>query len=195
MYFPKHIEIVGIFLFSTLWSTYHILSFVCFPHQRIVCAKWGHFASQKYILLCHYQGITLSSRFYEQDVCEHVIRRYTFKICTMEEKGRGGHVAAERRQRIKTQSEEEAKKKNKRANYKRRGGMKNFQRLLSLTVNPMRSTFHRDGCATSEDIYWKLDALQGFVQDLNWPEEEFAKYLQVRMKALASEMISKCANW
>ncbi|VDK35105.1 unnamed protein product [Anisakis simplex] len=53
----------------------------------------------------------------------------------------------------------------------------------------------RDGCATSEDIYWKLDALQGFVQDLNWPEEEFAKYLQVRMKALASEMISKCANW
>ncbi|KHN73911.1 Calcium-dependent secretion activator [Toxocara canis] len=53
---------------------------------------------------------------------------------------------------------------------------------------------YRDGCATSEDIYWKLDALQGFVQDLNWPEEEFAKYLQVRMKALASEMISKCAN-
>uniref|UniRef100_A0A914ZM37 Calcium-dependent secretion activator n=2 Tax=Parascaris univalens TaxID=6257 RepID=A0A914ZM37_PARUN len=52
----------------------------------------------------------------------------------------------------------------------------------------------KDGCATSEDIYWKLDALQGFVQDLNWPEEEFAKYLQVRMKALASEMISKCAN-
>ena len=52
----------------------------------------------------------------------------------------------------------------------------------------------KDGCATSEDIYWKLDALQGFVHDLNWPEEEFAKYLQVRMKALASDMISKCAN-
>ncbi|VDM98074.1 unnamed protein product [Thelazia callipaeda] len=52
----------------------------------------------------------------------------------------------------------------------------------------------KDGCATSEDTYWKLDALQLFIQDLNWPEEEFAKYLQVRMKALASEMINKCAN-
>ncbi|KAI6227417.1 hypothetical protein M3Y99_01251300 [Aphelenchoides fujianensis] len=52
----------------------------------------------------------------------------------------------------------------------------------------------KDGCATSEDIYWKLDALQGFIHDLNWPEEEFAKYLHVRMKTLASEMISKCAN-
>ncbi|KAI6206643.1 hypothetical protein M3Y94_00936000 [Aphelenchoides besseyi] len=52
----------------------------------------------------------------------------------------------------------------------------------------------KDGCATSEDIYWKLDALQGFIQDLNWPEEEFGKYLNVRMKTLASEMISKCAN-
>lgn len=54
---------------------------------------------------------------------------------------------------------------------------------------------YRDGCATSEDTYWKLDALQSFVQDLNWPEEEFARYLQIRMKALASEMINKCANW
>uniref|UniRef100_A0A914UUN9 Calcium-dependent secretion activator n=1 Tax=Plectus sambesii TaxID=2011161 RepID=A0A914UUN9_9BILA len=52
----------------------------------------------------------------------------------------------------------------------------------------------KDGCATSEDIYWKLDALQGFVHDLNWPEEEFGKHLQIRMKNLASDMISKCAN-
>jgi len=29
---------------------------------------------------------------------------------------------------------------------------------------------------------------------LHWPEEEFAKYLNVRMKSLASEMISKCSN-
>lgn len=57
------------------------------------------------------------------------------------------------------------------------------------------ANFSRDGCSTSEDIYWKLDALQGFIQDLNWPEEEFAKYLQVRMRNLASEMISKCASW
>ncbi|KAI1732731.1 PH domain-containing protein [Ditylenchus destructor] len=52
----------------------------------------------------------------------------------------------------------------------------------------------KDGCATSEDIYWKLDALQGFIHDLNWPEEEFARYLSVRMKSLAIDMISKCAN-
>ncbi|VDP12922.1 unnamed protein product, partial [Onchocerca flexuosa] len=52
----------------------------------------------------------------------------------------------------------------------------------------------KDGCATSEDTYWKLDALQIFIHDLNWPEEEFSKYLQIRMKALASEMISKCTN-
>uniref|UniRef100_A0A1I7RHL5 Calcium-dependent secretion activator n=1 Tax=Bursaphelenchus xylophilus TaxID=6326 RepID=A0A1I7RHL5_BURXY len=52
----------------------------------------------------------------------------------------------------------------------------------------------KDGCATSEDIYWKLDALQGFIHDLNWPEEDFAKFLQNRMKTLTSEMIVKCAQ-
>ncbi|PAV90841.1 hypothetical protein WR25_06278 [Diploscapter pachys] len=52
----------------------------------------------------------------------------------------------------------------------------------------------KDGCATSEDIYWKLDALHTFVIDLNWPEEEFRRYLHVRMKSLTSDMISKVAN-
>ncbi|CAD6191936.1 unnamed protein product [Caenorhabditis auriculariae] len=52
----------------------------------------------------------------------------------------------------------------------------------------------KEGCATSEDIYWKLDALLAFVVDLNWPEEEFRRYLQVRMKSLTSEMISKVSN-
>ncbi|CAJ0603670.1 unnamed protein product [Cylicocyclus nassatus] len=52
----------------------------------------------------------------------------------------------------------------------------------------------KEGCATSEDIYWKLDALQTFVSDLNWPEEEFRKYLNVRMKTLTSDMISKVAS-
>ncbi|MCP9265670.1 hypothetical protein DINM_021018 [Dirofilaria immitis] len=33
----------------------------------------------------------------------------------------------------------------------------------------------KDGCATSEDIYWKLDALQIFIHDLNWPEEDARK--------------------
>ncbi|EPB73406.1 hypothetical protein ANCCEY_07504 [Ancylostoma ceylanicum] len=52
----------------------------------------------------------------------------------------------------------------------------------------------KEGCATSEDIYWKLDALHTFVCDLNWPEEEFRKYLNVRMKSLTSDMISKVAS-
>ncbi|XGW25751.1 hypothetical protein V3C99_006839 [Haemonchus contortus] len=52
----------------------------------------------------------------------------------------------------------------------------------------------KEGCATSEDIYWKLDALHTFVVDLNWPEEEFRRYLTVRMKSLTSDMISKVAS-
>ncbi|KJH40596.1 hypothetical protein DICVIV_13447 [Dictyocaulus viviparus] len=52
----------------------------------------------------------------------------------------------------------------------------------------------KEGCATSEDIYWKLDALHIFVVDLNWPEEEFRKYLNVRMKSLSSDMILKVAS-
>ncbi|VDK83689.1 unnamed protein product [Litomosoides sigmodontis] len=36
----------------------------------------------------------------------------------------------------------------------------------------------KDGCATSEDTYWKLDALQIFIHDLNWPEEEFSNTYQ-----------------
>uniref|UniRef100_A0A914LRQ5 Calcium-dependent secretion activator n=2 Tax=Meloidogyne TaxID=189290 RepID=A0A914LRQ5_MELIC len=51
----------------------------------------------------------------------------------------------------------------------------------------------KDGCSTSEDIYWKLDALHGFIQDLNWPAEIFAMELQGRMRSLSSEMISRCA--
>ncbi|EGT48715.1 hypothetical protein CAEBREN_31721 [Caenorhabditis brenneri] len=52
----------------------------------------------------------------------------------------------------------------------------------------------KEGCATSEDIYWKLDALQTFVVDLNWPEEDFRKYLQTKMKSLTSDMISKVSD-
>ncbi|CAB3409327.1 unnamed protein product [Caenorhabditis bovis] len=52
----------------------------------------------------------------------------------------------------------------------------------------------KEGCPTSEDIYWKLDALHKFVIELNWPEEEFRKYLNSRMKGLTSEMISKVSN-
>ncbi|XP_065135943.1 calcium-dependent secretion activator 1 isoform X5 [Paramisgurnus dabryanus] len=46
-----------------------------------------------------------------------------------------------------------------------------------------------NGSGTSEDLFWKLDALQTFIRDLHWPEEEFAKHLDNRMKNMSSDMI------
>ncbi|XP_077938092.1 calcium-dependent secretion activator 2 [Gasterosteus aculeatus] len=49
-----------------------------------------------------------------------------------------------------------------------------------------------NGSATSEDLFWKLDALQMFVLDLHWPEAEFAKHLEQRLKLMASDMMEAC---
>lgn len=49
-----------------------------------------------------------------------------------------------------------------------------------------------NGSATSEDLFWKLDALQVFVLDLHWPEPEFAKHLEQRLKLMASDMMEAC---
>lgn len=32
----------------------------------------------------------------------------------------------------------------------------------------------RRGCATSEEILWKLDVLQGFIRDLHWVCSSFS---------------------
>jgi hypothetical protein len=48
------------------------------------------------------------------------------------------------------------------------------------------------GCATSEDILWKLDALQSFIKDLHWPDEVFGEHLEYRLKQMAAEMIDSC---
>ncbi|XP_054882608.1 calcium-dependent secretion activator 1 isoform X3 [Poeciliopsis prolifica] len=48
------------------------------------------------------------------------------------------------------------------------------------------------GSATSEDLFWKLDALQTFIRDLHWPEEEFGKHLETRLKLMSSDMIESC---
>uniref|UniRef100_A0A8C8J9X8 Calcium-dependent secretion activator 2 n=1 Tax=Oncorhynchus tshawytscha TaxID=74940 RepID=A0A8C8J9X8_ONCTS len=47
---------------------------------------------------------------------------------------------------------------------------------------------------TSEDLFWKLDALQMFVLDLHWPEPEFAKHLEQRLKLMASNMMEACVK-
>ncbi|KAM4748518.1 calcium-dependent secretion activator 2 isoform 2-T2 [Rhinophrynus dorsalis] len=51
-----------------------------------------------------------------------------------------------------------------------------------------------NGSSTSEDLFWKLDALQIFVQDLHWPETEFANHLEQRLKLMASDMIEACVK-
>lgn len=56
------------------------------------------------------------------------------------------------------------------------------------------SVYHSNGSATSEDLFWKLDALQMFVMDLHWPEPEFAKHLEQRLKLMASDMMEACVK-
>lgn len=51
---------------------------------------------------------------------------------------------------------------------------------------------HRNGCATSEDLFWKLDALQSFIRDLHWPDAEFRQHLEQRLKLMACDMIESC---
>ncbi|XP_066519987.1 calcium-dependent secretion activator 1 isoform X6 [Hoplias malabaricus] len=51
-----------------------------------------------------------------------------------------------------------------------------------------------NGSGASEDLFWKLDALQTFIRDLHWPEEEFAKHLDNRMKLMSSDMIESCVK-
>uniref|UniRef100_A0A8C5PER2 Calcium dependent secretion activator 2 n=1 Tax=Leptobrachium leishanense TaxID=445787 RepID=A0A8C5PER2_9ANUR len=51
-----------------------------------------------------------------------------------------------------------------------------------------------NGSSTSEDLFWKLDALQDFIHDLHWPETEFANHLEQRLKLMASDMIEACVR-
>lgn len=46
----------------------------------------------------------------------------------------------------------------------------------------------RFGCQTSDEVLWKLDALQTFITDLNWPEKVFATHLQHRLKATSDRL-------
>jgi hypothetical protein len=50
------------------------------------------------------------------------------------------------------------------------------------------------GCAASEDLFWKLDALQSFIHDLYWPDDVFAKHLEQRLKLMACDMMDSCIN-
>ncbi|XP_039665694.1 calcium-dependent secretion activator 2 isoform X3 [Perca fluviatilis] len=78
-------------------------------------------------------------------------------------------------------------------------------RYIDLMESSIAQSIHRgfeqetwqsvnNGSATSEDLFWKLDALQMFVLDLHWPEPEFAKHLEQRLKLLASDMMEACVK-
>ncbi|XP_032723172.1 calcium-dependent secretion activator 1 isoform X4 [Lontra canadensis] len=82
----------------------------------------------------------------------------------------------------------------------------NLPKVPNLPVNiplgiPQMPTFSApswmaaiNGSGTSEDLFWKLDALQTFIRDLHWPEEEFGKHLEQRLKLMASDMIESCVK-
>ncbi|XP_030632179.1 calcium-dependent secretion activator 1 isoform X7 [Chanos chanos] len=78
-------------------------------------------------------------------------------------------------------------------------------RYVDLMESSIAQSIHRgfereswepvnNGSGTSEDLFWKLDALQTFIRDLHWPEEEFAKHLDNRMKLMSSDMIENCVK-
>ncbi|KAM3877557.1 calcium-dependent secretion activator 1 isoform 3-T3 [Diretmus argenteus] len=78
-------------------------------------------------------------------------------------------------------------------------------RYVDLMESSIAQSIHRgfereswepvnNGSGTSEDLFWKLDALQTFIRDLHWPEEEFAKHLESRMKLMSSDMIENCVK-
>ncbi|XP_074526721.1 calcium-dependent secretion activator 1 isoform X3 [Halichoeres trimaculatus] len=51
-----------------------------------------------------------------------------------------------------------------------------------------------NGSGSSEDLFWKLDALQTFIRDLHWPEDDFAKHLESRIQLMSSNMIENCVK-
>uniref|UniRef100_A0A673B661 Calcium dependent secretion activator 2 n=1 Tax=Sphaeramia orbicularis TaxID=375764 RepID=A0A673B661_9TELE len=78
-------------------------------------------------------------------------------------------------------------------------------RYIDLMESSIAQSIHRgfeqetwqsvnNGSATSEDLFWKLDALQMFVLDLHWPEPEFARHLEQRLKLMASDMMEACVK-
>ncbi|XP_053377998.1 calcium-dependent secretion activator 1-like isoform X19 [Mercenaria mercenaria] len=78
-------------------------------------------------------------------------------------------------------------------------------RYVDLMESSIAQSIHRgfekerwetqgNGCSTSEDMLWKLDALQSFIRDLHWPEEVFAEHLDHRLKLMAADMIEAAAK-
>ncbi|XP_040199666.1 calcium-dependent secretion activator 2 isoform X15 [Rana temporaria] len=72
----------------------------------------------------------------------------------------------------------------------------NLPQIPSFTPPSWMTSLYEstNGSSTSEDLFWKLDALQQFIHDLHWPEPEFANHLEQRLKLMASDMIEACVK-
>ena len=64
---------------------------------------------------------------------------------------------------------------------------------LSTPFQPFSPPF-RSTSATTEDMFWKLGALQAFIRELNWPDPVFAEHLDHRLKLMAADMIESCGK-
>ena len=65
-------------------------------------------------------------------------------------------------------------------------------RCIITKKSSLSTSYFSNGCATSEDLFWKLDALQSFIRDLHWPDIEFAHHLNQRLKLMACDMLESC---
>ena len=54
------------------------------------------------------------------------------------------------------------------------------------------SVVYSHSCATSEEIFWKLRSIQTFIQDLHWPDDDFADHMSNRLKLMAADMAEAC---
>ncbi|KAI3370027.1 hypothetical protein L3Q82_024812 [Scortum barcoo] len=70
----------------------------------------------------------------------------------------------------------------------------NLPQMPSFSTPSWMAAIYDSECGTSEDLFWKLDALQTFIRDLHWPEEEFARHLESRIKLMSSNMIENCVK-
>ncbi|KAH6922368.1 hypothetical protein HPB50_013408 [Hyalomma asiaticum] len=68
------------------------------------------------------------------------------------------------------------------------------QRLKLMACDMVESCVTSNGCPSSEELFWKLDALQCFIRDLHWPDEVFAKHLEQRLKLMACDMVESCVT-
>ena len=78
------------------------------------------------------------------------------------------------------------------ASRKKDGKLKGISKYSIIEKKSHLNFFFRNGCATSEDLFYKLDALQSFIRDLHWPDPEFAEHLNQRLKMMACDMIDSC---